>query len=286
MKRFFLIAAGMLVLFSTLFVLAEQWGYTDEQAAWAWLVTLRGTAGGRWILAGLVIGLLVIDLLLPVPSSVVMTGAGYLLGLPAGALASFVGGMLAACIGFYGCRYGGAPVFRRMVGEEETARIDAWFRRWGVAALIASRPIPMLTEILSCLAGLTTLRGRTFLLANTVGLLPICLLYAWAGSRGEREGPFLAVVVCLLVPAIGWLITRWIQGRAPEADPAATPPTAAAPTAATPTNATSTDAAPVAMTSTEAKSVGTIPIDTTRAGLGGGDHGDRTGGTAGVADER
>ncbi len=214
MKRLCLIALGLLALFSAMYVLAEQCGYLDEESARTWLLAL---GQNRPLGALVVIGLLVVDLALPVPSSVVMLAAGHLLGFALGAAAAFTGSMLAALIGFYACRLGGQAWFRRLSGAEEAGHVARWFRDWGVLAIILSRPIPMLTEILSCLAGLSDLRVRTFVLANILGHLPLSLVYAWAGARSREHAPWVTVWVALIIPALGWLVARRVKSDPREA---------------------------------------------------------------------
>ena len=157
------------------------------------------------------IGLLTIDLLLPVPSSIVMALSGKLLGTWWGGAASFAGAMLAAAIGYGACRRWGESAFRRLIGGADRERVRAWFQRYGVYAIILSRPVPMLTEILSCLAGLSAMRARTFFGAAVLGTLPICFVYSYVGSRGSLTDPWPAIWIALAIPAAGWLLVRWLK---------------------------------------------------------------------------
>lgn len=211
MKR--LAAPGLILalMFGAAYGIAESRGWLDPDGVWLRLESAAAHPGGRWAGAGLVVGLLAADLVLPVPSSIVMTFSGALLGFAAGAAASFAGSMAAAWIGFAACRWGGQRMFARLAGARDLANVDAWFRRRGVVAIILSRPIPMLTEILSCLAGLSGLSTRTFLLANLCGHLPVSLLYAYAGARGARGEYGLAIFAILLIPAAGWVLAQRIR---------------------------------------------------------------------------
>ncbi|MHC4885625.1 MAG: TVP38/TMEM64 family protein, partial [Planctomycetota bacterium] len=172
---------------------------------------LRSSSTGRLITAAAVVGLLVVDILLPIPSSIVMALSGKLLGCLLGGTVAFVGAMAAALIGFFACRWGGHRVFDRLVGEADSTRVRVWFERWGVYAIVISRPVPMLTEILSCLAGLSSVPPRTFCLASLLGTLPVAFVYGYVGSRGSIADPLPAILVSLLVPAAGWFVTRRIK---------------------------------------------------------------------------
>ncbi len=222
MKRVALIVIAMVVVLSILFVVGEQRGWMEESLIERRITEVRDSAGGRAGVAGAVIGLLVVDILLPIPSSIVMVLSGKFLGSIPGGAAAFIGAMLAAAIGFYACRFGGQRVFLRLVGTEDTARLSDWFERYGVYAIIVSRPIPMLTEILSCLAGMSKMSAKTFFGAAVLGTLPICFVYSFCGSRGSVTDMRPAVAVALLIPAIGWLIARRIkspQSGAPVSEP-------------------------------------------------------------------
>ena len=137
--------------------------------------------------------------------------AGKIFGIFWGALISFSGAFLAAAIGFYACRYGGHAVYQRLVGKEDMQRIDQWFGRYGLFAVIMSRPIPMMTEILSCLAGLTDVKPRYFLGAAALGTYPVCLIYAYVGDKGALSDPLPLLLVALIIPGLGWLLTRSLQ---------------------------------------------------------------------------
>ncbi len=211
MKRFLLIAVCLTAIFFSLFVIAAHFGYTDPAYARQEIEALRRSPHGLLVAAAVIIGLLVADLLLPVPSSVLMTLAGVIYGAWLGGLIGFAGTMLAAALGFYACRWGGQKTFKRLMGDEDVDKIDAWFREYGVYAIILSRPVPMLTEILSCLAGLSGLRARTFFLASALGHLPICMVYSFAGSLGGVDDPWPAILAALLIPAAGWRAVRRLK---------------------------------------------------------------------------
>lgn len=213
MKRIFLITLALFAFFTISFVIAEQLGYADPELWDGWLRGLSRSPSGVVLAAVAIVAALCLDLLLPVPSSVVMTAAGVILGPVLGGLVAFVGAISAACIGFWLCRLGGHRWAERLVGEADLERTRLWFERWGVVAIIISRPIPMLTEVLSCLAGLADLRFRTFFWASLVGTLPICFVYSVVGCYGSITNPLPLAIVSIGVPAVGWIITRIIRRR-------------------------------------------------------------------------
>ncbi|MFW6056791.1 MAG: TVP38/TMEM64 family protein [Chloroflexota bacterium] len=211
MKRTFVIGVALFALLTLLYVLFESRGWFTGEAIAAWLSNLRESPVG---IIGVSTGvgiLLVADIVLPVPSSVVMTVSGMLLGVWLGALASFGGAMAAALTAFYICRLGGTGVFERIVGNAEIVRVTRWFERYGVFAIVLSRPVPMLTEVLSCLAGLSRMHPVVFVAAAALGALPISLVYAVAGSHGSLGNPWPAAVAALGIPAVGWALVRYFS---------------------------------------------------------------------------
>ncbi len=211
MKRLVIIIVAMVLGFSVLFVVADQFGWLEHDFVEQHLSAIQGSGAGQALVVTAIIGLLAVDLVLPVPSSIIMALSGKLLGFLPGGLVAFAGAMLAAAIGFYGCRLGGQRVFDRLVGAADAENISAWFRRYGVYAIILSRPVPMLTEILSCLAGLSKVRARIFFAASILGTLPICFVYSYFGHLGDLTNPWPAIGIALVVPAIGWFIVRRLK---------------------------------------------------------------------------
>jgi membrane protein DedA with SNARE-associated domain len=95
--------------------------------------------------------------------------------------------------------------------------VEHWFEDYGIAAIIISRPVPMLTEILSCLAGLSRVNVSSFTVASIAGTLPICIIYAYVGhlygleGLESKEGIVPMIWVTIAIPAAGWLFTHWVK---------------------------------------------------------------------------
>ena len=207
MKRLVITIFSMFAVFSVMFVIADRMGYADGKQFEAWANELQHSTKGRVIVAVAVIGLLLVDIVLPVPSSVVMAVSGRLLGFALGGTVSFIGAMAAAWLGYYACYFGGRRAFQRMIGEADTEKVKAWFEKYGVYAIVLSRSVPMLTEVLSCLAGLTRVSQRTFAIAAILGTLPVCFVYSYFGSADM----LLAATVAVVIPAMGWIVVRLIK---------------------------------------------------------------------------
>ena len=199
MKRYWAIVGAMFAFLLGLFLLVE---VTDvpllmDPSPWlnsrSILVALLGT------------GLLVVDVVLPVPSSLVMVAHGALFGVVGGTLLSVGGSMGAALVGFSLGRRGGT-LLARLVPPEERARADHILSRWGVLAIVVTRPVPLLAETVAIMAGTSPLGWRQVALATLVGSLPPALLYALSGATAAAlTSGVLVFALVLLVAGIFWL---------------------------------------------------------------------------------
>lgn len=168
--------------------------------------------------AGTGFGLLVADVVVPVPSSLVMVANGALFGVVGGAVLSLAGAVGAAMVGFVLGRRGSA-LLGAVVPAGELRRADALIQRWGLLAVIVSRPVPVLAEAVAIMAGASTMRARTMAFAAAAGALPGAVLYAVAGAMavGFASGAVVFGVVMMLA-GVTWLLSR--TGTARQRQPA------------------------------------------------------------------
>jgi len=152
-----------------------------------------------------------LDLFLPIPSSLVMILSGAMFGLVGGGVLSLLGLLTGNVAGFELTRRYGTGFAQRLVGEEELHKMDRTFARYGIVAILLSRSVPVMMETLSVLAGLSTMSRSTFVCANFLGALPICLLYTAAGAFSwQLQSLVPAWLMGLCLPAAGWLVVqRW-----------------------------------------------------------------------------
>lgn len=210
MTRYWLVAGGILTFFLLLFLAMEALALPSGEAR-GWLER------GGIATAATGVALLVADLLIPVPSSLIMVAFGAIFGVWQGALLSLLGSTGAALVGFAVGRAGG-PLLARLVPAPEQARADAMLRRWGLLAIVASRPVPLLAETVIVLAGASPLGWRRAILAAAVGSLPPALLYAVAGGALMDSGGGVTAVVfmtTLFMSGVLWAVGRRLEPRRP-----------------------------------------------------------------------
>lgn len=175
--------------------------------------TLR-TASGVAALVG--VGLLVVDAVVPVPSSVVMVALGATFGLGGGMLLSVVGTVGGFALGYaLGRRSRGVLTSR--VDAADLARGGALVRRWGVLAIIASRPLPLVSETVAISAGAFGMRPASALTAAFAGALAPAAVFSYAGWRGAStaDGVVVFLVVAVLT-AVCWAAGRRLSTAADE----------------------------------------------------------------------
>ncbi|MFO8014734.1 MAG: VTT domain-containing protein [Phycisphaerae bacterium] len=189
----------------------ELWGEDferlfNQEACAAWFARIRPWA---WAAA---VGLLVVDLFLPVPATGVMAALGSVYGPVVGALVGATGSALAGFLGYGLARAGGRPIARWIAKPDELARFQRFFDRWGGVAIILSRFLPILPEVVAVLAGLARMRLRRFALALLLGTVPTAALFAWLGHASRAE-PAWGMVVAVVVPLLLWPVFLHIVGR-------------------------------------------------------------------------
>jgi uncharacterized membrane protein YdjX (TVP38/TMEM64 family) len=207
MKRYWLIAGALVALFLLLFAVVEalRIPLLTDPAPW---LKQGGVAA-----ALLGVGLLIVDVFLPVPSSLVMIAHGALFGVVVGTLLSLVGSTGAALLGFAVGRRGG-PLLARLVPPAERRQADLLLSRWGALAIVVTRPVPLLAETVAILAGASPIPWRHAALAAFAGSLPGAVLYALTGAVASTFGnAVLMFGLVLLVAGLFLLCGRWIGLR-------------------------------------------------------------------------
>jgi uncharacterized membrane protein YdjX (TVP38/TMEM64 family) len=172
------------------------------------------SAGGLQQVA-IVILVLASDILLPVPSSAVLTFAGAKLGLITGTLAGALGLTASCLLGYWlGSRFG-MPLVKRLTSTQQFNAARRQIDRRGPWMLLVSRALPVVAEACVLVAGVYRMPRRVFftavLIANFVLALSFCVLGLYAADGGW----FLpAMLVSVILPCL--LMLLWRARRPPE----------------------------------------------------------------------
>ncbi len=171
----------------------------------------------RWLTASVLAALLALDVLLPVPSSFVATGAGTLLGFWGGTLATFAGMTGGALLGYAVGASAGRSGLGRALDARELGRADAAARRWGALALVVTRPVPVLAEASVLLAGATRMPRAQFAAAVSLANLGVAAGYAAVGAFAARVDAFVvAFAGAVTLPGLALGLVRALGQRQSE----------------------------------------------------------------------
>ena len=167
----------------------------------------------RMLSATGIVALLAFDVFLPVPSSIVATAAGVLLGLWKGTLVVWIGLMIGCLLGYVVGKKGTGAA-RWMVGAESLTRAESLMRRYGDAAIVLCRPVPVLAEASVVFAGLVRAPFPRFAWLTAASNLGIAAGYAAFGAFSMRIDSFLAAFLgALVLPGLALGISRLTFGR-------------------------------------------------------------------------
>ncbi len=170
------------------------------------------TIENRWWTGLAIIAGLTVDILLPVPSSVLLVFAGRAFGGWGGAAVGWLGLNLSAAVGFWISRRFGQRIVERFSSRADVEDFELLDAKAGWWALVACRPLPILAEASVIFAGLSDMRASRFwppiLFANGI----IAILYGMLGDYAARQQWFVtAVVVSMVLPALFIVAWRWKQ---------------------------------------------------------------------------
>jgi uncharacterized membrane protein YdjX (TVP38/TMEM64 family) len=164
--------------------------WLQQYGSWAWVVAIL---------------LLISDLILPLPATIIMSAVGYTYGFFFGSLISVAGAFASGSLGYWICRSFGENAARKILGEKDFARGKNISQYAGGWIVVLSRWLPVFPEVVSCMAGLTRMNALKFHLALLTGTIPLGITYAYIGYRGI-ENPMMALVLSAALPPVIWLI--------------------------------------------------------------------------------
>jgi uncharacterized membrane protein YdjX (TVP38/TMEM64 family) len=203
-KHYVYLILGMMISLLLLFGLAQLIGLPILLDPRPWF-----EQGSGWA-AIISTGLLIADILLPVPSSLIMIANGAYFGLLPGMILSTLGGVAASAFGYL-LGSSGAKIMNRFIPQEDQLKATALLQKWGSLTIIVTRPIPILSETVSLMAGVSAMKFHQFLFATVVGTLPATLMYAITGATAlNLDSTILIFLLVLFIAGLFWIIGMMI----------------------------------------------------------------------------
>lgn len=160
-----------------------------------------------YILGGLIVFFLFIDLFIAVPTMTIIILAGYFIGFELALFYTTIGLLSASLTGYFlSKKYGMKVLDKLSSNEEQKLEMTNLFNKHGVLVLVLSRAVPMLPEISSCLAGACEMSFKRFLFAWCLGTIPYLCVITYAGSISNLENPMPAIYAALGITLLFWFI--------------------------------------------------------------------------------
>ena len=147
---------------------------------------------------------------LPLPVPLIEIASGLLFGFGEGFLLVWIAQMISSLFAFFATRFIGRKFFRRILEYKVFAPFKDYIEEGGpIAILITRATMAAPFNIVSFMAGVTSMKMGEFALATAVGTLTESLLYRFIGSvlRQTRLSLWRIFVVIVLVGAIGPVVT-------------------------------------------------------------------------------
>lgn len=192
-----------------------------------WTIDVVGLLG----YGGVALLMSIQDIILPIPSEVIMPAAGFLSlrsGLSiwgiilAGTAGSLIGGLPWYYLGRAMGRGHVSPWIekhRARLHLHELGRAEQWFSRHGGAAVLLARLLPGVRSLIGIPAGAAGMPLSTFLLYSALGTVVWTGVLAFAGRRlGASFYEFTDILAWMIwavvgMTALGWWIAHLLRAR-------------------------------------------------------------------------
>ena len=170
--------------------------------------------GSGWWGALILVGLVVVMEMLWLPRMWATVAAAMLFGTVRGALIAFAADTTTALLCFFIARGVGRGWVERLVAERPKAKrvVELLVERRGAVTIAVLRLVPVAHyTLVSYLAGLVGIRPRSYIIGNTLGLIPAVVVLAMVGGSALRPtSPMFLISMGLLLVA---LVVTFIAGR-------------------------------------------------------------------------
>ena len=151
--------------------------------------------------------LLASDVFLSVPTILIVTYAGNILGFSWGLLSATTGMLVSGSIAYILCRYSGNKMLRVLIKDKKQIdEVNRIFHRMGFGMLVIARALPMLPEATCCLSGMMRFNFFKFFLYYFIGTLPYAVVLTYLGSVSSADNPAPALTGIAIVYVVLYLL--------------------------------------------------------------------------------
>ncbi len=165
---------------------------------------------------GVFIGMLLESSVVPIPSEVIIVGAG-VIGIPILSITIFgsLGATIGAMIGYYFGRYAAMPVILKygkfvLIKPHHIYKAEAFAKKYGVWSVFIGRIIPIVPfKVFSIAAGITRIPFVPFVACTLIGVIPrIILLSMFGTSLIKYTKPSLLILAGIVIMVIAYKATK------------------------------------------------------------------------------
>jgi membrane protein DedA with SNARE-associated domain len=167
---------------------------------------------------GVFIAMFLESSIIPIPSEVIILGAGAI-GIPVMSIliSGALGSTLGAVVGYLLGRYAALPVILRfgkfiLIKPHHIYKAEAFARKYGVWSVLIGRVLPVVPfKVFSIAAGITHISLVPFILCTLIGVLPRIYILSFFGATIVRyKKPALLIVFFVILIFAAIKITRII----------------------------------------------------------------------------
>tara|TARA_Y100000310_G_scaffold343816_1_gene453268 strand:+ start:1829 stop:2524 length:696 start_codon:yes stop_codon:yes gene_type:complete len=142
--------------------------------------------------------LLIVAVPLPLPTTPIALGGGYLYGTLQGSLLSLIAVVIGSTISFYLVRFYGQPLLEKLIDKHHLEHFQHIFKKRGATAAFISYVIPIFpSDCVSLFLGLTKMKYRTFLFIVILGHIPRFLIINSLGDDLLSGFSWITLIVIL-----------------------------------------------------------------------------------------
>lgn len=164
------------------------------------------------VLVAVIMGLLLVDLFLSIPTLLIAVLSGFFLGAVGGALTVFCGLFGTVSVGYILGKQFGDRLLNRFCSSPEQRHLLAWqYQQHSRLLIVFARAVPMLPEITAVLSGSHNMPYWKFITWWALGTAPYCIVASYSGSVSSASNPTPALAGMLALMAGLWILAAGLK---------------------------------------------------------------------------
>ncbi len=149
-----------------------------------------------------IVGALGIDIIFPIPSTIIYTIAGNLLGLWTGFLAIFSGMSVCSIAGYLLGRFSGKAFSKKILSIQERGRMEKWGTAGSRWLIMVSKGLPLMNETVCITCGFAKMGFVKYLAYSFAGTVPVAFVYAYLGNIAENVTQIIIIICACFLTAL------------------------------------------------------------------------------------